>query len=103
MVSMSLVGLVLLAADPGITPNSDGLPGLAVTRQVAGALLTWSLVACVAGLALSVIIWALARHQGNYAYASGGKTGVLVAAGGALLVGGANAIVASFSGLGAGI
>ena len=31
------------------------------------------------------------------------KTGVLVAAGGALLIGGANAIIAFFSGLGAGI
>ncbi|WP_149203859.1 DUF6112 family protein [Actinotalea subterranea] len=93
----------LRAEDPGITPNSTGLPGLAVVQQVVGALLTWGLVACVAGLVVSVIIWALAHHQGNYAYSSGGKTGVMVAAGGALLIGGANAIVTFFSGLGAGI
>ena len=49
---------------------------------------------------VSVIVWALAHQQGNYQYASGGKTGVLVSAGGALLIGGANAIVAFFSGLG---
>jgi hypothetical protein len=42
---------------------------------------------------VSVIVWALAHHQGNYAHASTGKTGVLVAAGGALLIGGANAII----------
>ena len=89
--------------DPGITPNSSGLPGLGVVQQIVGALLTWGLVACVAGLVVSVIVWALGHHQGNYAYSSGGKTGVLVAAGGALLIGGANAIVAFFSGLGAGI
>ncbi|MCB2177835.1 MAG: hypothetical protein KQH57_18650 [Actinomycetales bacterium] len=89
--------------DPGVTPNQSGLPGLEVIRSIVGALLTWGLVACVAGLVVSVIVWALAHQQGNYAYASGGKTGVLVAAGGALLIGGANAIVAFFSGLGSGI
>ena len=92
--------LLLPAADPGITPNDSGLPGLAVLRQIVGALLTWGLVACVAGLVISVITWAVARQQGNYGYASGAKTGVLVSAGGALLIGGANAIVAFFSAMG---
>lgn len=102
MVATVLFG-ALQAEDPGITPNSTGLPGLAVVQQVVGALLTWGLVACVAGLVVSVIIWALAHQQGNYAYSSSGKTGVMVAAGGALLIGGANAIVTFFSGLGGGI
>ena len=102
MSGMSVLGRVS-AADPGITPNSTGLPGLAVVQQIVGALLTWGLIACVAGLVVSVIVWALAHQQGNYSYASSGKTGVIVAAGGALLIGGANAIVAFFSGLGSGI
>ena len=88
------------AADPGIAPNNNGLPGSEVLRELVGALLTWGLVACVAGLVVSVIVWAVGHQQGNYGHASGGKTGVLVAAGGALLIGGANAIVAFFSGLG---
>ncbi len=98
----STVALVMLlpADDPGITPNESGLPGLPVVRQIVGALLTWGLVACVAGLVISVIVWAVARQQGNYGYASGAKTGVLVSIAGALLIGGANAIVAFFSGLG---
>lgn len=96
----SIVVSKFIAADPGITPNETGLPGLGVVKQLVGALLTWGLVACVAGLVISVIVWAVARQQGNYGYASGGKTGVLIAAGGALLIGGANAIVAFFSGLG---
>lgn len=50
-----------------------------------------------------MIIWAVAHQQGDYSYASSGKTGVLVAAGGALLIGGANAIVAFSSGLGSAI
>lgn len=89
--------------DPGISPNEDGLPGLSVVRSIVGALLTWGLVACVAGLVVSVIVWALAHQQGNYQYAAGGKSGVVVSAGGALLIGAANAIVAFFSGLGAGV
>ena len=91
------------AADPGVSPNSDGLPGLTVVKQIVGALLTWGLLACVAGLVISVIVWALAHHSGNYHQASSGKTGVLVSAGGALLIGGANAIIGFFSTLGAGI
>lgn len=97
------IGPWLIAADPGVTPNSNGLPGLGVVKQIVGALLTWGLLACVAGLAVSVIVWALAHHSGNYHQAASGKTGVLVAAGGALLIGGANAIVTFFAGLGSGI
>lgn len=90
-------------ADPGVNPNNSGLPGLSVLKQIVGALLTWGLVACVAALVVSVIVWALGHHGGNYSQTTSGKTGVLVASGGALLIGGANAIVAFFSGLGAGI
>ena len=89
--------------NPGVKPNNNGLPGLTVLQQMVGALLTWGLLACVAGLVISVIMWALAHHQGNYSQVSSGKTGVLVSAGGALLIGGANAIVGFFSTLGAGI
>jgi hypothetical protein len=95
--------LRLLAADPGVRPNGSGLPGLPVVRQVVGALLTWGLLACVAGLVISVMVWALGHHSGNYHQAGNGKTGVLVAAGGALLIGGANAIVGFFSTLGSSI
>ena len=103
VVGAAIVNGSLRMADPGISPNQSGLPGLTVLRSIVGALLTWGLVACVAGLVISVIVWALAHQQGNYSYASSGKSGVLVAAGGALLIGGANAIIAFFSGLGAGI
>lgn len=103
---MTTLGIELalrVAGNPEVKPNSNGLPGLSVLQTIVGALLTWGLLACVAGLVISVIIWALAHHQGNYSQVSSGKTGVLVSAGGALLVGGANAIVGFFSTLGSGI
>ena len=98
-----LSGSRVIAGDPGVRPNTNGLPGLGVLQQMVGALLTWGLLACLAGLVISVMMWALAHHQGNYSQVSSGKTGVLVAAGGALLLGGANAIIGFFSALGAGI
>ncbi|WP_199421665.1 DUF6112 family protein [Actinotalea solisilvae] len=103
MVTSRSAAWSLLAADPGISPNENGLPGLPVVRSIVGALLTWGLVACVAGLVVSVIVWALAHQQGNYQYAQGGKSGVVVSAAGALLIGAANAIVGFFADLGAGV
>jgi len=42
-----------------MSPNPDGLPGLTQLREIVGALLTWGLVACVAGLVISAIVWAV--------------------------------------------
>ncbi len=70
-------------------------------REISGALLTWGLVACVAGIAVSVIVWVAGQHYGSYQGTSMGKVGVLVSMGGALLIGGANSIVAFFAALGA--
>jgi hypothetical protein len=98
-----LVASGVPAGNPGVTPNSTGLPGLGVLRSIVGALLTWGLLACVAGLVVSVIVWALGHQSGNYSHTSSGKTGVLVASGGAILIGGANAIVTFFSNLGSSI
>lgn len=72
--SAQVAAVWALARDPGVSPNDSGLPGLPVVRQVVGALLTWGLVACVAGLVLSMILWALGHHNGNYSHTSSGKT-----------------------------
>jgi hypothetical protein len=100
------MSLIMLArarvnlADPGISPNGDGLPGLAEARKLVGALLTFGLIAAVAGIVISAIAWALSSHSGNSHYASKGKTGVLIAAAAALLIGGADAIVSFFQAAG---
>lgn len=88
------------ATDPGITPNSDGLPGLTQLKDIVGALLTWGLVACVAGLVISAIVWGVSSNSGNPHYAGRGKTGVLIAGAAAIIVGGANAIIAFFASAG---
>ena len=98
--SLPTFNLVPLA-DPGIIANGSGLPGLAQLRQIVGALLTFGLVACVAALVIAAVVWGFGSNSGNPHLAGRGKSGVLVAAGAALLIGAANAIVTFFSNVGA--
>jgi len=95
----SIIPLLVGVQDPGVTPNSDGLPGLGALRQLAGAVVTFSLVLCVVALIISAAAWALGSINSNAHYAGKGKTGVLISAGAAILIGSANAIIRFFSGI----
>ncbi len=83
-----------------MSSNTTGLPGLEAFRQIVGAMLTFGLVACVAAVVVSAVVWGFAANGGNAHMAGRGKSGVIVAAGAALLIGGANAIVSFFSAAG---
>ena len=72
-----------------ITPNTTGLPGITELESIVGALLTVGLIASVAGLVLSAIVWAVASHSGNVHIVGRAKTGVVVSAVAAMLTGGA--------------
>jgi len=63
-----------------VTPNQNGLPGIAAIEKIVGALLTFGLIAAVAGIAISAIAWAIGSHSSNPHIAGRGKTGVLVSA-----------------------
>jgi uncharacterized protein DUF6112 len=90
-------------ADPGVTPNTNGLPGMEAAKKIVGALLTFGLIGSVAGVAVSALVWALSAHNGNSHYASRGKMGVVIAAAAAMLIGGADTIVAFFQNAGGSI
>jgi hypothetical protein len=92
-----------LAAGSGvnISANSNGLPGLTQTETITGALITLGVIASVAGLALSAVVWAVGNHSANPQVAGRGKTGVLVSSSSAVLCGGAMAIVNFFFNIGA--
>jgi hypothetical protein len=100
---MVLHGVAGLLADPGVTPNTNGLPGMEAARKIVGALLTFGLIGSVAGVAVSALVWALSAHNGNSHYASRGKMGVVIAAAAAMLIGGADTIVAFFQNAGGSI
>jgi hypothetical protein len=89
-----------LAYDPGVTPAEGGLPGLSVLTQVVNSINLFGIIAVVGAMAVSAGVWAWGHHSGGHQAEANGKKGVLVSAGAALLLGGANGIVAFFSGLG---
>lgn len=86
---------------PNISPNTTGLPGTAAAEKIVGALLTFGLIASVAGVAIAAITWALGSHSANPHLAGRGKTGVVVACAAALLVGGADILINFFANTGA--
>jgi hypothetical protein len=52
----------VVVADPGVTPNQNGLPAMGAARKIVGALLTFGLIAAVAGVAISAVVWASRRR-----------------------------------------
>jgi len=86
-----------------VTPNTTGLPGISTITHMVGALLSIGLVACLAGLVIAAIVWAIGHHSSNPIVAGRGRTGVLVALAAALLIGGANVLIDFFVTAGKGL
>lgn len=82
--------------DINISPNSDGLPGIAQLRHLVGASMTVGLILTVLALILSAIVWALGANSSNPHLAGRGKLGVLVALGAAIVCGAAVTLVNFF-------
>jgi hypothetical protein len=60
---MVRIGVPTILAD--VSPNSTGLPGISSLSNIVGALLTIGLIACVAGLVIAAIVWAIGTHSSN--------------------------------------
>lgn len=88
------VGLVPL--DINISPNSNGLPGIAQLRHIVGAGMTVGLILAVLALIVSAIVWALGANSSNPHLAGRGKFGVLIALGAAIVCGASVALVNFF-------
>ena len=76
-----------------VFPDFSGLTGIDSLKDVVGALLTIPLVAAVAALIVSGVVWTFGVSTGNYQLASRGRTGVLVALGVAVMAGGGVALL----------
>ena len=83
-----------------VNPDPSALPGGNVIQQLLDGLAGWALFGSLAALLISAIVWALGANGGNYNAANKGKTGVLVSAMSALLVGAAPALINFFNQLG---
>ena len=78
---------VLVPMDVDITPNDDGLPGIAQLRTIVGAVMTIGLILSVLALIISAIVWGFGANSSNPHLAGRGKTGVLVSCGAAVICG----------------
>lgn len=88
-------------ADP--VPNTTGLPGIAAANNIVGALLTFGIIAAIAGIVVSAIVWAIGGNSSNPQLAHRGKSGVLIALVAALVIGGSKVLVNFMSDAGAAI
>ena len=81
-------------------PKSSIIPGIGLFQNVAGTVLMFALIACVAGIGIWGATWAIGNYNTDPATAARGKLGVVVSATAAVLVGGAAALVTYFTGAG---
>lgn len=94
-----LIRHMVIMQDPGVSPNTTGLPGLPEVRVLAGATITFALVACVVALIISAAAWALGSINGNPHVAGKGRIGALSSLAAAILIGSANSLIRFFSGI----
>ncbi len=91
------------AAGVNITANTSGLPGISAGETIAGALITFGVIASVAGVLMGAMTWAVGNHTTNPQIVQRGKTGVLAGVVAAILCGGVMALVNFFFNIGAGL
>lgn len=77
-------------------PSPDFLPGSAQLSNLVAGIEYLALLGLVAAMAWFALEWAIAQHSGNPYHVQSGKVGFMRAAGGAVLVGGASALVNFF-------
>lgn len=82
--------------DINVTPNDNGLPGIAALRNIVGAVMTVALILSVLALLVSAVVWGFGSNSSNPHLASRGKVGVLVSCGAAILTGAAVTLINFF-------
>lgn len=88
--------LPTLPMEVDITPNDDGLPGIAQLRNIVGAVMTIGLILSVLALIISAIVWGFGANSSNPHLAGRGKVGVLVSCGAAIICGAAVTLINFF-------
>jgi len=91
---------ILLLAKVSAAPDPSGLPGSSVAEKLVNGLFFYTLIGCLAGLLVSVVVWVFSSRAQNYHHAAMGRQGTIVAAFGSLIAGAAPALINFFQGLG---
>jgi uncharacterized protein DUF6112 len=65
----------VLAEDPEVKPNPNGLPGIELLKDLVGRALVVALILCLLGLVVSAASWAGVPSRGTPARRQGGRPG----------------------------
>ena len=98
-----LAAVATRLADVSASPCATCLPGSPALQKIINGVMYFAEGGLLLALMIGAVSWALGRHAGNYRVTETGKSTVLVSMVGAVLVGGAAAIINFFLGAGAGI
>ncbi len=91
------VAALIAVTNVKVNPKAGGLPGSGVLQNMIDGLAFWALLGCVAGMIVGAVVWALASHSNNHHYSANGRSGLLVSAIAALVIGAAAALVNFFA------
>ena len=80
---------------PTVTVNPDpaGLPGSPQLQGLIDGLAFWMLLAALAGILIGAGVWALAAHSNNHHWSAKGRSGALMSAVAACVIGAAGPII----------
>jgi len=92
--------LLTVLAQVSAKPDPNGLPGSDVAERLVNGLFFYTLLACLAGLLISIIVWVFASRAQNFHHAATGRQGTFIAFFGALVAGAAPALINFFQNLG---
>src|SRR4051794_13086233 len=92
--------VIAVLAGVSASPDPKGLPGSSVAEKLVNGLFFYTLIGCLAGLLVSVLVWVFSSRAQNYHHAAVGRQGTMVAAFGSLIAGAAPALINFFQGLG---
>ena len=92
----------MLAAAPviNITPNASGVPGGSALLSLLGGLMWAAFAICIVGIIVSSIMLSVGKHSPSGRLHDQGRAGLVAAIVGAVVCGGAAAIVTFFFNLG---
>ena len=96
---MKAIAITVLAK-VSASPDPKGLPGSSVAEKLVNGLFFYTLIGCLAGLLISILVWVFSSRAQNYHHATLGRQGTIIAFFGALITGAAPALINFFQGLG---